>query len=122
MNIADIKAVAELTADALGVNDINVHVKDVRRGHAHYQTGYIAIPKWVLKYGYAYSVYYAVHEVCHIADWQINAEVGHRATFKALEKQALALWDMTIPKYRKAYPAAITLNGQLQPGLNCKSK
>jgi len=84
-----------------GAGSCNIKFKNTRRGSSTYNKN-ISIPKWSLRHGRAYSIYYIVHEVTHQLDFNRGHGWGHGKPFKELESQLLARYGI-VPIYAKAY-------------------
>ena len=103
MTLADIQAIADLTAKFLGLpNRPQAHIKATRRGRAHVYTNWFSIPTFALERGDNYIIYYTVHEVCHF----FNGGIRHGELFKAVEDRALAHWGLYL-KRKKVYQKEI---------------
>jgi predicted metal-dependent hydrolase len=103
----DLQAVADLTAEAIGIRKRPViQIKAVHAGRARTKTGLITIPKWsVSERPESYTIAYVVHEVCH---FRVR---GHGCDFRELEMEALAYWGMK-PLYKRAYIRGLrSMNG-----------
>lgn len=112
MTLADMQAIADLTAKALGLVDRpRVVLKSIRRGTARWKRGYFTIPEWTKIFGDDYVTYYVVHEVCHF--W--NGGIYHGPLFREVEDKALAYWGLYI-KRKKVYPVnRHVAKGPMQP-------
>jgi hypothetical protein len=93
--------------------DIDIKIKDVRRGNARYrQGGYrITIPQWAMANGW-YGIYYIVHELAHIVCHQLFNHMGHTEEFKMIEDAYLADFGLKVQR-KKAYPKALVAFGQV---------
>lgn len=83
-----------------------IKFKNIQSGRAT-SKGHISIPKWSLGHGEAFSIYYVIHEVCHIILYSRQKGWGHNEDFRNLELQLLARFDI-VPIYSKAYPKRLT--------------
>ena len=107
----DLQALADLITEHFHSRSVIVKLKTVNRGHAHFDTRLVSIPKWAGKRGEQFAIYYVVHEACHVIAFDLWRITTHGDLFKNIEKQALALWGLTI-EYKRAYPAALSANGE----------
>lgn len=82
--------------------EATIKFKDIRRGRAT-DNKYISIPKWSLGWGKSFSIYYVVHEVCHIILFSRGQGFSHSKAFKSLECTLLERFDI-VPIYSRAYP------------------
>lgn len=100
MTLADIQAVADLTAKflKLGCRPIAT-VKPTRRGYAHLSKNRFSVPEWAIARGEDYATYYTVHEVCHF----YAGGIDHGSLFVKVEDRALAYWGLYI-KRKRVYP------------------
>jgi len=97
-----LKQIGKNILKEFSINDIAIKYKDVQRGRC-LQTS-VTIPKWSLKQGQAYSLYYVLHEISHhivqkVFKYRIKV---HGKEFKSIEKQLLKRYDL-VPIYNKAY-------------------
>jgi len=100
MTLADIQAIADLTAKFLGLPfRPTARIKDTSRGYAWTRKGWFSIPTFALSRGEDYVIYYTVHEVCHF----YGGHLDHGPQFKRIEDRALAYWGLYI-KRKKVYP------------------
>ena len=87
---------------------IKVEVKHTRQGRARKKTNKITIPKFAIGYGYSFSLYYIIHEVCHFI-----IGYGHRQDFKNKEIEILKDYNL-LPIYSRAYAKQLyDLSGNL---------
>ncbi len=103
----DLQRVADGIAKMFGLEPIPIKLKDVWAGKAHCEKGYIVFPLWVMEQKKPeYVLYYLVHEISNIIEYNRFGKTNHNEYFKKLEQAILKKFGYGI-KYRKAYAEEI---------------
>lgn len=89
------------------LESVPIKLKDVSKGKAHYEKRYITFPLWVIEQKEPeYILYYLIHEISHIIEYDITNQTNHGEYFKKLEQAILKEFGYGI-KYKKAYAKEI---------------
>ena len=104
------KALQQITDEItgmFGLESIPIKLKDVSKGRAHGRKGYIVFPLWVIEQREPeYVLYYLIHEISHIIEYNRFGKTNHNEYFKKLEQAILEKFGYGI-KYKKAYAREI---------------
>lgn len=99
----ELKKIGQDILKEFSIKNVPIKYKNVDCGRSRANV-YITIPKWSLKRGRAYSIYYIIHEVSHQIVYKIyKGEVkAHGIEFKDTETELLERYGLGIV-YKKAY-------------------
>jgi predicted SprT family Zn-dependent metalloprotease len=90
-------------------NRPKVYWTEDRRGHAVVGRNVVTLPSWAKYELEAFQTYYVAHEMSHFVQWQKSGKASHDREFKAIEDEALSLFDLEIVRRpRSHYPVMLS--------------
>jgi hypothetical protein len=85
-----------------GHTDYRIEVRVRTRGRCSPRRRLVTLPKWALKMGHEYTMYYMLHEFAHV----LTVGHLHDSVFKAKEDELLARYGLRVER-KKCYPKAL---------------